>query len=303
MNNLKIREFNESHLKRAIPITDGNGYFKTYDLNNGNIMKVVKSVGECLKQPNCNFLLSGYNYFISEIYDKLSASKDIETKSIVLPNAVFFSGDIPIAYTVPKLEGYVNLIEFLFNSYDLDLISSVFIDLTKEVRHANKEGIIIPDLGNASNILINPKTKDIKFIDYDGMQIGKYQSFVVSSLVRDSILPITRNSDMIDFKTDLLKNNIDKYSLMLLYIFFTTKCSIKEFLPSDYHFKDGKFVLKKDALTKYIESVGLDETPLENDLYRLIYEHKFKYPDTSIKQLTKKHKLEMKSNTGLFIKK
>ena len=62
MNNLKILKYNESILKNAKLITNGSSFFKTYDLNNGKIMKVVKSVDECYDGTNAMFLYTSYNW-------------------------------------------------------------------------------------------------------------------------------------------------------------------------------------------------------------------------------------------------
>lgn len=292
MNNLKIRKFNESILERAKLITNGNGFFKTYDLNNGNIIKVVKTPEECFDGTNALFLYSTYNEFIDELYEKLTKSVDITTPSIVLPNCIYLDNNSPRAYSVPKQRNMIDLNKYLLHNNNLETISSVFIDMSNEVKKANKEELNLPDLGNSSNILINPKNKEIKFIDYDGMQIGKYPSFNSSRLVNNDIAPFTRNPRYCNLREGLVNNNFDKLSLYALFIFFTTRTLLTDFGPEDYYPKDGKLYLKKDALLGYTKTIGINDTALEDEIIKIYEDKNLNYPNTSIKKLLKTHTLE-----------
>lgn len=300
MNNLKIKKYDNSLLNHAKLITNGNSYFKTYDLNNGNIIKVVKSVDECLNCENAMFLYSSYDYFIDELYNKLLFSNNIEIQSILTPNCVYLdNNDIPRAYTVQKLVNYISLDEYCIKNSDLNSISPIFLELTNEIRKANSISINFPDLGNASNILINKNNKDIKLIDYDGLQIDKYESFCISSLVLNNVIPLFEDKRMNDIKKGLVTNNLDKLSLYSLFIYYTTKKYLNNFGPQDYTFMDGQFKLKKDVLLNFTKSIGINDTYLENDLLELFYNSRINYPDTSIKKLAKTHILK----DNLFIKK
>ena len=299
MNNLKIKKFNESILDNAKLITRGSGFYSTYDLNNGNIIKVVKQVNEVLSQRNAMILGMAYNEFIESIYKKLIRSVEITTPSIVLPNCVYFEKNIPIAYTIPKQTNCVNLETYLEKNNDLDMIANTIINVSKEVKTANKEGINFPDLGNASNILINTKNKDIRFIDYDGLQIDNYSSFSISSLISNQVIPLTLDKRLYDLKNTLVTNNMDKLSLYALFIYYTTKTYLTDFGPECYDYKEKKLVLKESSLKDYINSIGLNDTLLEEEIFKLFYSDKINYPETSIKKLLKTHDLDKNK----FIKK
>ena len=300
MNKLKIKKYNDSLLNNATLITKGKGFFKTYDLNNGNIIKVVKSVESCMDQENGMYLYSLYDDFLMELYGKLKRSECIEEPSIVLPNAVYMGDMFPKAYTVPKQTGYLDLDIYLTNS-DLELIASTVIRMCEIVRNANKDGIVMPDLGNPSNVLINPITHEFRFIDYDGMQIDKFQSFNLSALLHNDILGLADNKRFFNRSSQLFDPIIDKYSLIAIFLYYTTNTYVADFKPSDYIYKNGEPKLKESAIHDYARMIGIEDTPLEQDLYDIHFSSRANYPETSIKKLLKTHKL-VKEENKRFIK-
>ena len=303
MNNLKIREFNESILSNAKLISKGKGFFSTYDLNNGNIIKVVKTPYDCLDQLNMMYLTANYNYFISDLYKKLLKSKDVQSNKIVLPNTIYMSNDIPRAYTIPKLNNMIGLNQLFEKENNLETISNLIIKISNEVKNANKEGIYFPDLGTISNILVNPNNRDIMFIDYDGLQIDTFSSYSISGLIDDLVEPHVSGKKYYDMKTGLSNRNLDKLSLYAIFLYYTTGTFISDFGPNHYHFIDGKLCLKEQSFLDYTLSIGIEDTPLEEDLFDLFYSDKIKYPNTSIKKLLKTHTLEKKDNKRVFVRK
>lgn len=290
MNNLKIKKFDDSILEKAKLITRGTSFFKTYDMNNGNIIKVVKSMDECMNMANRMFLRSNYQEFMDKIYSKIEYSNNIVSDSIALPNCIYLKDDEFIAYSVPKLDNYTDLDSCLHKNNSFDEISLNIINLTKEVRKLNKLKINLPDLCNLSNVLINSK-KELKFIDYDGMQIDKYISFSMSSLINYSYMPFTENRKYCDIN-GFINNNFDKVSLYLIYLLITTNTSITFSSPYDYVRKNGKYTLREDVITRYLEDIGLDNTEFGNNIYNIYNDEKLNYPDTSIKKLMNTHTLK-----------
>ena len=303
MNNLVIKKYDESIIKSAKQITKGSGFFSTYDLNDGNIIKVVKTPEECFDGSNGLFLYSTYNIFIDELYNKLTKSIDIDIPSIVLPNCIYLDNNVPRAYTIPKQDGFMSIKKYLLNNNDLNTIATTIINITKEVKKANKNGINMPDLGNSSNTLIDPKSKKIRFIDYDGMQIDKYPSFCNSGLIDNNVVPFTSNKNYCKIKTGLVTNNMDKLSLYALFILYTTKTLLTSFSPPDYRIIDGKLVLKEEVFYNYTKMIGIDGTELEKELYKIFFGTDLSYPDSSIKQLLKTHKFDNSYKNIRFIKK
>lgn len=297
MNNLKIKKFDKSILEKSKLITRGSSFFKTYDMNNGNIIKIVKSLDECMNMSNRVYLRNNYQEFIDNIYSKIDYSKYIELQSIVLPNAIYLDNDKFVGYSLPKLENYTDLDSYLLDNDSIEEISISVINLIKEVRKINKNNINLPDLCNLSNVLINSK-KELRFIDYDGMQIDKYMSFSISSLINYSYAPFTENRKYCD-ASGLINRDFDKISLYLIYLLYTTNTSITFSSPYNYVRKNGIYTLREDIILKYLQDIGLEDTELGENIYKIYNDEKLNYPDTSIKKLLNTHTLK---NSRFIIK-
>ena len=99
MKNLEIKKLNKSVLEKATLICKGSGFMKTYDLNNGNILKLLKEKDER------NFLHFAYfDEFKECLEEKLKLAKYIYSDSIVLPNAIYMKNDNVVGYSVPKID-------------------------------------------------------------------------------------------------------------------------------------------------------------------------------------------------------
>lgn len=297
MNNLNIKKFDKSILEKSKLITRGSSFFKTYDMNNGNILKVVKSLDECMNMANRLYLRNNYQEFIDNIYNKIDYSKYIDLQSIALPNTIYLDNDKFIGYSIPKLENYTDLDSYLLDNDSMEEVSTNIINLVKEVRELNKNNINLPDLCNLSNVLINSK-KELKFIDYDGMQIDKYISFSISSLINYSYASFTENRKYCD-TLGFINRNFDKVSLYLIYLLYTTHTSITFLSPYNYVRKNGIYTLSEDVILKYLEDIGLKDTELGENIYKIYNDEKLNYPDTSIKKLLNTHTL---NNSRFIIK-
>ena len=280
MKNLCIKKFKPSILENATLISDGSNYMRTYNLNNGYVLKV-------LKQPEEIDEVFRFEYgdFIKSTYKKIKNAKHIKNPSIVLPKYLYMRKDYFYAYASPYIP-YKSLYQCLESYKDFDFLTAVYDKLSLRVKELNKEDINLPDLATSSNILLNPKTLDIKFIDYDGIQVGKCESLCISSLVT---CPIIADRKYINDRNLLITDNFDKASLLYLYINSTTHSNVFDFEPSDFDIIDGKLVIKSDAIDSYLALRGLKGTPIEEDIRRLfIHDQDNKYLSKSIKKMNKK---------------
>lgn len=297
MKNLKIKNYNRSVLEHATLITRGSCFFDTYDLNNGYIFKKLKD------DDDLDFLeILEYDTFIKDILIKLQLSQEIDCESIIKPDSIYMLKDFFIGYTVAKVDG-VSLDDTLSESSDLDFISSPIIKLSEEVRKANKEGVNFPDLGNASNVMIERGTGKIIFIDYDGLQVFDQPSYSISNLISPSTNPYFDSAKYRSKKTGIVESNLDKASLYALFLYYSTKTLMSRFKHGDYVVSGRKISIKDEAIDRYCSEIGVIDTSMQEDIHTIYSPRTNNYPDTSIKRLVRDYRLEKKGDTNTFIKK
>ena len=141
--------------------------------------------------------------------------------------------------------------------------------LSEAVKKANSEGIIFPDLGNATNILYDPKSKKIKFIDYDGLQVGDCDTFSISTLMSKYNNPMFNTIKYFNRTTILFNSNFDKATLLALYLYYTTNTNLTKFKKKDYEYRNGFYNIKEESIKEYLEKIGLLDTPIEEEVRRV----------------------------------
>ena len=68
------------------------------------------------------------------------------------------------------------------------------------------------------------------------------------------------------------------------------------FQESDYYMENGVPVLRKEAISNYTQSIGIDGTLFEDELFRLLLVGKANFPDVTINELVKSHRLTKDPN-------
>ena len=308
MIKLNEHSWNSHLLDNATLITPGKGYMTTYDLNNGEILKKLKdedSLSSLTQQKR-------REDFIIELERKISLSKEIEDKSIVIPKTIYRDKDGRIqGYTTKKIEEE-NLDTILKGIESIELYESIFITLTEKIKLLNKEGIILPDLGNTTNVLYNPKNKRIYFIDYDGIQIKDSQVFSMANILEQEKNPMLNSTKY--RKNKLFNENLDKLTLLLLYVYYTTGTNIlynidQELsiiqLMNQYNLTQKTIVPEPNIFYDFFHTFGIEDTKLSELIQTVFDQTKAnQYPDHAIKEITKTHTLK-KQMEGVrhFIKK
>lgn len=220
MNNVLNNNWNSQVLNNATLIRSGSGFMETYDLHNGNILKVVKGI----EQLERDDLIRYYRMFQEELNSKINLSKYIDIPDIVLPNNAYYSEEGIKAYTVPKVINGLQLEQILPKINSLRLYGAILSKLTKRIRTLNENGIILPDLITASNIFYDYKSDSFNFIDYDGMQIWYSKSFSISNCLFVIDGPINNTEKYGNYEQ--YTSNLDKLSLLILFFCFTNGINI-----------------------------------------------------------------------------
>lgn len=191
--------------------TDKN---KIYYLSNGDYLKIRKR--------------TNYDSFeIKQLEKKiLYADKLHDLENLVKPKCIVYSSitnPTYVGYQMSKIDGVNfdknNIIIKEEDKYDLQRYARLYLKAEQTVKEANEQGIIIPDMLTDNNVLIN-KDEEIKFIDYDDMQIGDIASNAISNVYAEEDNDGNVKINLSDkYYTDgLFNSNIDKQSLFYLYL-------------------------------------------------------------------------------------
>lgn len=210
MNNLKIHKWNNQILNGALKLSKDNSAsgMVTYDLGNGFILKVIVETAfekDELRDFKCN------------LERKILYSKKIVDSDIVLPHTMYMDHDEVVGYTVPKIL-LPNIGDTLEKNKTFSNVSNVLLLLTNKVEKLNEQGIVFPDLCTYGNIFYDAGTNNIKFIDYDGIQIFDTWSDSVSALIKYDFNPMYASGKYTIPGDFLWTSNIDRASIVALYL-------------------------------------------------------------------------------------
>lgn len=210
MNNLKIHKWNNQILNGALKLSKDNSAsgMVTYDLGNGFILKVIVETAfekDELRDFKCN------------LERKILYSKKIVDSDIVLPHTMYMDHDEVVGYTVPKIL-LPNIGDTLEKNKTFSNVSNVLLLLTNKVEKLNEQGIVFPDLCTYGNIFYDAGTNNIKFIDYDGIQIFDTWSDSVSALIKYDFNPMYASGKYTVPGNFLWTSNIDRASIVALYL-------------------------------------------------------------------------------------
>lgn len=137
----------------------------------------------------------------------LNGSKLIGTDDIIVPNGIVYSNKYFAGYLMPFFNGV--------SIYRYNMHPSKLYDIYSRIEGIVRkcDNLVFPDLLTDGNILINDDM-DIKFIDFDGMQIGNYSTPVFSRNMGDkSIYCYTKYMDK-----DLYTKQLDIKGLIYLFM-------------------------------------------------------------------------------------
>ena len=158
IKNFNIENYTNSFISNLSLVKNGDkGYFgKVYRLNDE----------ECLK------IFNDYNnekFFGFNVEDLLEKTK-YRFNTVVMPKKAVFVDEKYAGYIVDYIDG-IALSECL--DYDFSAVLVMYNNLIeKVVEEVSEAGFIMEDV-NFSNIMVDPKTKDLRIIDTDFWKISK----------------------------------------------------------------------------------------------------------------------------------
>lgn len=213
---------------------------------------------------------------------KIEASSTIKLKELVLPKKIILINGNFAGYTMDYIKGESYLDIAIAPYRNLDLINKEYLEIEKIIKKFHKEGIIVPDLLNLTNIIV---TEDgLRFIDYDGMQIRDNKASSVSKILKKDI----RHSSTIKYcnHLGLYTEELDKKSLLILYILITFNNLI-----NDINMDNNRF----EKIDKLLEKLNISQEDKLKEIIDKAYnprnDIKNEYLEEAVKEIGKKYVL------------
>lgn len=213
---------------------------------------------------------------------KIQASSTIKLKELVLPKKIILINGNFAGYTMDYIKGESYLDIAITPYRNLDLINKEYLEIEKIIKKFHKEGIIVPDLLNLTNIIV---TEDgLRFIDYDGMQIRDNKASSVSKILKKDI----RHSSTIKYcnHLGLYTEELDKKSLLMLYILITFNNLI-----NDINMDNNRF----EKIDKLLEELNISQEDKLKEIIDKAYnprnDIKNEYLEEAVKEIGKKYVL------------
>ena len=213
---------------------------------------------------------------------KIQASSTIKLKELVLPKKIILINDNFAGYTMEYVKGESYLDIAIAPYRNLDLINKEYLEIEKIIKKFHKEGIIVPDLLNLTNIIVTEE--GLRFIDYDGMQIRDNKASSVSKILKKDI----RHSSTIKYcnHLGLYTEELDKKSLLILYILITFNNLI-----NDINMDNNRF----EKIDKLLEELNISQEDKLKEIIDKAYnprnDIKNEYLEEAVKEIGKKYVL------------
>lgn len=213
---------------------------------------------------------------------KIQASSTIKLKELVLPKKIILINGNFAGYTMEYIKGESYLDIAIAPYRNLDLINKEYLEIEKIIKKFHKEGIIVPDLLNLTNIIVTEE--GLRFIDYDGMQIRDNKASSVSKILKKDI----RHSSTIKYcnHLGLYTEELDKKSLLILYILITFNNLI-----NDINMDNNRF----EKIDKLLEELNISQEDKLKEIIDKAYnprnDIKNEYLEEGVKEIGKKYVL------------
>lgn len=213
---------------------------------------------------------------------KIQASSTIKLKELVLPKKIILINGNFAGYTMDYIKGESYLDIAIAPYRNLDLINKEYLEIEKIIKKFHKEGIIVPDLLNLTNIIVTEE--GLRFIDYDGMQIRDNKASSVSKILKKDI----RHSSTIKYcnHLGLYTEELDKKSLLILYILITFNNLI-----NDINMDNNRF----EKIDKLLEELNISQEDKLKEIIDKAYnprnDIKNEYLEEAVKEIGKKYVL------------
>lgn len=267
---------------------------------NGENSKIYKLTdGRLMKIPNQD-LIDSLKRLNADYERKLLDTRARSISEIVNPYSIVLNARKCVGYTTEDITG-VTLTQkdkgyTLKQRRDLYHYAFLYEKIEDVVKRANKEGIVMPDLCTCDNIIVQPDGS-LKFVDYDGMQMGSTdKAMALSTLLGNPfkyILSSKYSTSPFSFTTELDKTSLT--FLMFIYVFNVNLSKLGI---------ENPFTHKKIDLNDVFESIGIQDEEFKNKVRANLSDNKKGcYLSDELFKIAERYTMDVKEIDKSYIKK
>lgn len=229
---------------------------------------------------------------LRDVEKQILYAKYIETNKIKKLNGVMLPIDIIedenglCGYLENKVsDDALNFADIVNKDKNISLndISTYMLRVCDIVSDGQKNGIINPDMSSIGNVLYDPKTKKVYFLDYQGMQVNKLPTDAVDSFIY--LDPVVNTKKY--FYNCYWTTNIDLYTLTIRYLYYATRINI----PKSMSVPQNR-INPVDFINNVLHNIGISNTEF-GECLRTLYNPNKNNMDIryGITELNNKYKL------------
>ena len=263
---MKITNFKPIMLDYADRLTSGkNPYTDVYKLQNDRIFKMLKS-----PSSNGSMSLLSYREFYNRFCRKLEQAKNLGNLGcLATPDEISVSDTGRVKGYLYQFNSSKTLEELEINEQDFEFITKCFLAISSEIEKLHEHNIVVPDLANFTNILYDPITGKVSFLDYDGMQVGNIPTNCISKMIQYRNNPVLKNSKYIR-PNGLYTPKIDELGLIVSYLYSLSGINIasidcfQQLYSSENDLE--QFLFKRRSANEKLESLGIDDEEIKDCL-------------------------------------
>lgn len=224
-----------------------------------------------------------------DIEDKILNTSDfVFDSNIVVPDSCVYSNCNFIGYTMPFIEG-LPILDYVNDDMSLSDLTNLYFKVEEVVKR--NSDIVFPDLLSYGNIMID-SNNDVRFIDFDGLQVMNYDTPVLSSGLG--------NRDIYDhtkYKNgSFYTKQLDIKSLLYLYFSIVFAYPMEDF---DCYMSVSS---RKEYLCKLFEYLGIDDCELFDKVCKLYSCDDNEYLGDTALRISELYDLDVVNDGNSYIK-
>lgn len=121
-----------------------------------------------------------------------------------------------------SITSFVDYFHETNGNFKLEELTDYMLKVNDIVESCHENGIVNPDMSSEGNVWFDTKSKEVFFMDYQGMQVQDISTSAINSFIAfDPVIKLPKY-----YKKSFYSPNIDLYTMAIRYFYYATKINI-----------------------------------------------------------------------------